>query len=201
MATIRRDGRRESIEMAMYAIELAAATPAGGAARRPHVADPRHGVRRRADDRHRVRQLLRAARHRRQRHHQDDALLGAARAARSTPTSWPSCAPTRRSIPGAVEEILRWANPLHYFRRTATADTELARRRDRGRRQGGDVLHVGQPRRGRVRRPAARSTSTATRTRTCRSASPSTSASACTWPGSRGACSSRSCSPRSRRSS
>ncbi len=28
-------------------------------------------------------------------------------------------------IPGAVEEILRWANPLHYFRRTATADTRI----------------------------------------------------------------------------
>jgi cytochrome P450 len=28
-------------------------------------------------------------------------------------------------LPGAVEEILRWANPIHYFRRTATADTEL----------------------------------------------------------------------------
>jgi cytochrome P450 len=28
-------------------------------------------------------------------------------------------------IPGAVEEVLRWANPLHYFRRTATVDTEL----------------------------------------------------------------------------
>jgi cytochrome P450 len=28
-------------------------------------------------------------------------------------------------IPDAVEEILRYANPLHYFRRTATADTEL----------------------------------------------------------------------------
>ena len=28
-------------------------------------------------------------------------------------------------IPGALEEILRWANPLHYFRRTATADTEI----------------------------------------------------------------------------
>jgi cytochrome P450 len=28
-------------------------------------------------------------------------------------------------IPGAVEEILRWANPLHYFRRTATEDTHL----------------------------------------------------------------------------
>ncbi len=28
-------------------------------------------------------------------------------------------------LPDAVEEILRWANPLHYFRRTATADTRL----------------------------------------------------------------------------
>lgn len=31
----------------------------------------------------------------------------------------------RTLIPGAVEEILRWANPLHYFRRTALVDTEL----------------------------------------------------------------------------
>jgi len=31
----------------------------------------------------------------------------------------------RSFIPGAVEEILRWANPLHYFRRTATSDAEL----------------------------------------------------------------------------
>ncbi|HUF83297.1 MAG TPA: cytochrome P450 [Acidimicrobiia bacterium] len=31
----------------------------------------------------------------------------------------------RALVPGAVEEILRWANPLHYFRRTATADTEI----------------------------------------------------------------------------
>ncbi|HEY2812774.1 MAG TPA: cytochrome P450 [Acidimicrobiales bacterium] len=28
-------------------------------------------------------------------------------------------------IPGAVEEILRWANPLHYFRRTASQDTAI----------------------------------------------------------------------------
>jgi len=28
-------------------------------------------------------------------------------------------------VAGAVEEILRWVPPLHYFRRTATADTEL----------------------------------------------------------------------------
>ena len=32
----------------------------------------------------------------------------------------------RSLIPRAVEEILRWANPLHYFRRTATADTVIA---------------------------------------------------------------------------
>ena len=31
----------------------------------------------------------------------------------------------RALLPGAVEEILRWANPLHYFRRTASADTVL----------------------------------------------------------------------------
>ncbi len=31
----------------------------------------------------------------------------------------------RSLIPGAVEAILRWANPLHYFRRTATADTSI----------------------------------------------------------------------------
>jgi cytochrome P450 len=31
-------------------------------------------------------------------------------------------------IPGALEEILRWANPLHYFRRTTTRDTVLAGR-------------------------------------------------------------------------
>ena len=31
----------------------------------------------------------------------------------------------RGLIPSAVEEILRYSNPLHYFRRTATADTEL----------------------------------------------------------------------------
>ncbi len=31
----------------------------------------------------------------------------------------------RSLLPGAVEEILRWANPLHYFRRTAMADTDV----------------------------------------------------------------------------
>ena len=37
-------------------------------------------------------------------------------------------------LPGAVEEILRWANPLHYFRRTATQDTEV----------GGAAIKAGQ---------------------------------------------------------
>ena len=32
------------------------------------------------------------------------------------------------ALPSMVEEVLRWANPLHYFRRTATADTEIAGR-------------------------------------------------------------------------
>jgi cytochrome P450 len=32
----------------------------------------------------------------------------------------------RSRLPGAVEEILRWANPLHQFRRTATSDTQIA---------------------------------------------------------------------------
>jgi cytochrome P450 len=31
----------------------------------------------------------------------------------------------RSLLPGAVEEVLRWANPLHYFRRTTTEDTVL----------------------------------------------------------------------------
>ena len=32
-------------------------------------------------------------------------------------------------IPSAIEEVLRWANPLHYFRRTAMVDTELGGQR------------------------------------------------------------------------
>jgi cytochrome P450 len=31
----------------------------------------------------------------------------------------------RSLLPGAVEEVLRWANPLHYFRRTAAEDTVI----------------------------------------------------------------------------
>ena len=102
-------------------------------------------------------------------------------------------------IPGAVEEILRWANPLHYFRRTTTADTVLHDVEIPTGDEGGDVLHVGQPRRGDVRRQPAVRHPPQPEPAPRRSASPSTSASACTSPGSKVGCSSRSCSPRSRR--
>ncbi len=47
------------------------------------------------------------------------------------PGSWPSCAPTASLVQGTVEEILRWANPLHYFRRTALEDTRSTAFRSR----------------------------------------------------------------------
>ena len=51
----------------------------------------------------------------------------------------------------AVEEVLRWASPLLHMRRTATQDVTVAVG-DQGRRQGGAVVHLRQPRRGRLRR-------------------------------------------------
>ena len=54
-------------------------------------------------------------------------------------------------LPKAVEEILRWANPLHYFRRTALVDTGTRWQINRRGRQGGDDLHIRQPRRSCLR--------------------------------------------------
>ena len=56
-------------------------------------------------------------------------------------------------IAGAVEEILRWSTPVMYFRRNATRDVEVGGRDDQGRRQDQPLVHLGQPRRGRLRRP------------------------------------------------
>ncbi len=42
------------------------------------------------------------------------------------PGSYLDLRSNKAAIPSAVEEILRYANPLHYFRRTAVADTRLA---------------------------------------------------------------------------
>jgi cytochrome P450 len=41
------------------------------------------------------------------------------------PDEYARVAADRSLIPSAVEEFLRWLTPVHYFRRTATRDTEL----------------------------------------------------------------------------
>ena len=55
-------------------------------------------------------------------------------------------------LPGAIEEILRWATPVLHFRRTAMEDYELGGKQIKTGRQGRHLAHLGQPRRGRVRR-------------------------------------------------
>jgi len=44
----------------------------------------------------------------------------------------------------AVEEMLRWTTPVHYFRRTATRDTELRGKRIRRGRSRRLALHLGE---------------------------------------------------------
>ena len=86
-------------------------------------------------------------------------------------------------LDAAVEEILRWASPVLHFRRTATADDRDPRPGDQGGRQGRDVAHLGQPRRGGVRRPVPLRHHARARTSTSRSAAAATtSASAPTSP-------------------
>ncbi len=47
------------------------------------------------------------------------------------PEAWRSLAAQPARIPAAVEEMLRWVTPVHYFRRTATRDVALRGRRIR----------------------------------------------------------------------
>ena len=42
------------------------------------------------------------------------------------PDQWRQLRADRSLVSTAVEEILRWSTPIYYFRRTATADTEVA---------------------------------------------------------------------------
>jgi cholest-4-en-3-one 26-monooxygenase len=49
------------------------------------------------------------------------------------PEQWQALREDPSLVDGAVEEILRWATPVMYFRRTATADVEL----------GGEVIPAG----------------------------------------------------------
>ena len=55
-------------------------------------------------------------------------------------------------IPRATEEILRWATPVHHFRRTATRGRRAPGREDQARRQGRDLVREREPRRGDVPR-------------------------------------------------
>ena len=95
----------------------------------------------------------------------------------------------------AAEEMLRWATPVHHFRRTTTRETELAGTTIPARREGHDLVRLGQPRRGRCSRTRTRSTSAARRTSTWRSGrAASTTAWARTSRAWRSGSRSRSCS-------
>ena len=88
--------------------------------------------------------------------------------------------------PTAVEEIVRWASPVIYMRRTLASRRRARRAADGRGRQGRAVLLGGQPRPGALPRPRRASTSAARPTRTSASAAPArTSAWARTWPAGR----------------
>ena len=135
-----------SIEMAMYAMQFAAGRRASGP--QGDLTDVLLGE---EFDGHLMTDVdfarFRPARHRGQRHHPHDALVGTL-ALLDHPDQLAASSRPKRN-PRAVEEILRWANPLHYFRRTAMVDTELGGRSRR--RQGRDDLYRRQPRPCRVR--------------------------------------------------
>ena len=86
-------------------------------------------------------------------------------------------------MPGAVEEMLRWVAPSRTWPAPPPATSSSGPDHRRG-RQAAAALLVGQPGRGRLRRPVPASTSPARPTTTWPSASAPTSASATRWPGS-----------------
>ena len=57
--------------------------------------------------------------------------------------------------PTAVDEIVRWASPVIFMRRTVTARDDVVGAHLRRGRQGHPLLQLGQPRRGRLRGPPA----------------------------------------------
>ena len=57
--------------------------------------------------------------------------------------------------PTAVDEIVRWATPVIFMRRTVTEETTLSGHDLRRGRQVHPLLQLGQPRRGRLRQPPA----------------------------------------------
>ena len=89
---------------------------------------------------------------------------------------------------GAVDEMLRYASPVMHFRRHRDEGRHDPRHEDRRGRQGRHLVHLGEPRRDRVRRPDVVQRRAAARTSTWRSAAAApTSAWARTWPAWRSA--------------
>ena len=64
-------------------------------------------------------------------------LSGSLLALIENPQAWKMLADDHSKIPTAVEEMLRWVTPVHYFRRTATRDVEV---RGRTIREGDRVV-------------------------------------------------------------
>ena len=112
-----------------------------------------------------------------------NAISGGLLAFSEYPDQWERLKADPDLLPTAVEEILRWVSPIIHFTRYTTQRQRDPRRADPGGRQRGDLLRVGQPRRGRVRRPVRVPDRPQRRTRISRSGSASTSAWARTSPG------------------
>ena len=97
-------------------------------------------------------------------------MSGAMHAFFQHPEQWQRLVADRTLLPTAVEEMLRFVTPVMNFRRTAMCDLTLERDQGRRGRQGRLLPRLGQPRRGRLRRPRHASTSAGTPTRTSPSA-------------------------------
>ena len=113
------------VEMFMYAQQLAEQRRAKPARRHHHRAAERRG-RRRVAVGHGLQPLLPAAVRGRQRDDPQRHLPRHERVPREPrPVRRCSSSDPDRHIAGAIEEILRWASPVMYFRRNATKDIEL----------------------------------------------------------------------------
>lgn len=54
------------------------------------------------------------------------AISGGALALVERPEQWEALRKSRHALPGALEEIIRFTTPIHYFRRTATRPSEIS---------------------------------------------------------------------------
>ncbi len=98
--------------------------------------------------------------------------------------------------PTAVEEIVRWASPVVYMRRTAKQDVDVSGVKIAEGRQGHHVVRLGQSRRGQVRQPVdVRRDPRDTTTTSDSAAAECISAWAPTWPAARSRSCSRNCAP------